>query len=94
MDNFYGEGSGMSLIEQIKSTVYTTVWIFIGIEGAVVLSGRGKNTRVSGQATIISFVSLFVLYFLISFLSMGVMPAEELANLGNPPLAGVLERCV
>lgn len=77
MDNFYGEGSGMSLMEQIKSTVYTTVWIFIGIEGAVVLSGRGKNTRVSGQATIISFASLFVLYFLISFLSMGVMPAEE-----------------
>lgn len=94
MDNFYGEGSGMSLMEQIKSTVYTTVWIFIGIEGAVVLSGRGKNTRVSGQATIISFASLFVLYFLISFLSMGVMPAEELANLGNPPLAGVLEAVV
>ena len=90
-ENFAGEGSGMSLMDQLKSTVYTTVWIFIGIEGAVVLSGRGKNTKVAGQATIISFVSLFVLYFLISFLSMGVMPAEELAALGNPPLAGVLE---
>ena len=54
MDNFTGEGSGMTLLEQVKSTVYTTVWTFIGIEGAVVLSGRGKNTKVAGIATVIS----------------------------------------
>lgn len=92
--NFSGVEGGMSLLEQVKSTVYTTVWIFIGIEGAVVLSGRGKNTKVAGTATVISFVSLFVLYLIISILSMGVMPAEELAALGNPPMAGVLEYVV
>lgn len=93
-ENFTGEGSGMSLLDQLKSTVYTTVWIFIGIEGAVVLSGRGRTTKVAGQATMISFISLFILYFLISFLSMGVLSTEELAALGNPPLAGVLEAVV
>lgn len=93
-ENFAGEGSGMSLLDQLKSTVYTTVWLFIGIEGAVVISGRGKTTKVAGQATVISFVSLFVLYFLISFLSMGVMPTEELAALSTPSLAGVLEAVV
>lgn len=81
-------------MEQVKSTVYTTVWIFIGIEGAVVLSGRGKNTKVAGTATVISFLSLFVLYFVISVLSMGVMPQEELAELSNPPMAGLLEAVV
>lgn len=91
--NFSGTGE-VSLLEQVKGTVYTTVWIFIGIEGAVVLSGRGKTTKISGQATIISFASLFILYFLISFLSMGVMPAEELAALDNPSLGGVLEAVV
>lgn len=94
MQNFSGAEGGPSLMEQVKSTVYVTVWLFIGIEGAVVLSGRGKNTKVAGKATVISFVSLFILYFLISFLSMGVMPAEELAALGNPPMAGVLEYVV
>lgn len=94
LQNFSGVEGGLSLMDQVKSTVYTTVWIFIGIEGAVVLSGRGKNTKVAGKATIISFVSLFVLYVLISFLSMGVMPAEELAALGNPPLAGIVESVV
>ena len=91
--NFAGTGE-MSLLEQVKSTVYVTVWIFIGIEGAVVISGRGRTTKISGQATIISFTSLFLLYFLISFLSMGVLPAEELAALANPSLGGVLEYVV
>ena len=94
MQNFSGVEGGDSLMEQVKSTVYVTVWLFIGIEGAVVLSGRGKNTKDAGKATVISFVSLFILYFLISFLSMGVMPAEELGVLGNPPMAGVLEYVV
>ncbi|WP_459130010.1 basic amino acid/polyamine antiporter [Guggenheimella bovis] len=93
MQNFAGTGE-MSLLEQVRSTVYTTVWIFIGIEGAVVISGRGKTQKISGQATIISFVSLFVLYFVISFLSMGVLPAEELAALENPSLGGVLKAVV
>lgn len=91
--NFAGTGE-VSLLEQVRGTVYTTVWIFIGIEGAVVISGRGKTTKIAGQATIISFVSLFLLYVLISVLSMGVMPAEKLAELSNPSLGGVLEAVV
>ncbi len=93
VDNFSGSGE-LSLLEQVKGTVYTTVWIFIGIEGAVVISGRGKNTKISGQATIISFASLFILYVIISVLSMGVMPAKQLAELPNPSLGGVLEAVV
>ena len=93
VDNFSGTGE-LSLLEQVKGTVYTTVWIFIGIEGAVVISGRGENTKISGQATIISFASLFILYVIISVLSMGVMPAKQLAELPNPSLGGVLETVV
>ena len=93
VDNFSGTGE-LTLLEQVKGTVYTTVWIFIGIEGAVVISGRGKNTKISGRATIISFASLFILYVIISVLSMGVMPAKQLAELPNPSLGGVLETVV
>lgn len=92
--NFAGTPDGLSLGEQIKSTVTTTVWTFIGIEGAVVLSARAKNTKIAGQATIYSFLALLVLYVLISVLSMGVMPQEELAELGNPPMAGVVAHVV
>ena len=93
-DNFTGESSGISLLEQIRSTVYTTVWVFIGIEGAVVISGRAKSTQIAGKATVLAFISLFILYFLISILSMGVLPTEELAQLDNPPMASLLEKVV
>ncbi len=94
MENFAGVPGGDSLLTQVKSTVTTTVWTFIGIEGAVVLSARAKNTKIAGKATIYSFISLLILYVIISVLSMGVMPQEELAKLSNPPMAGIMEYVV
>ncbi|MCF0104544.1 MAG: amino acid permease [Eggerthellaceae bacterium] len=87
--NFAGDGS-MPLLEQVKGTLTLTVWIFIGIEGTVVISGRAKKSEDVGRSTLLTFGILFVLYFLISFLSMGVMPSEDLAVLPNPSLGGVL----
>lgn len=48
MDNFWGDGS-VALGDQIKSTTAATVWSFIGIEGAVVLSGRAKKASDVGK---------------------------------------------
>lgn len=94
VDNFTGAGSDMPLFEQVKATIFTTVWIFIGIEGAVVISERAKDTKIAGRATVISFIALFLLYFIISALSMGVMPHDELAALGWPSMAGVMTAIV
>lgn len=92
--NLWGASDSGSLFAQIKSTVQITVWTFVGIEGAVVLSGRGRTTKAAGQATIYSFLSLIALYILISVLSMGAVPFDVLAKLSNPPLAGVMEYVV
>lgn len=89
-DNFQGQDTGLSLGRQILETTYTTVWIFTGIEGAVVISGRAKSTAVAGRATALSFLALLVLYVLISVLSMGVMPRSELAELSGPAMASLL----
>ncbi|MDO4581852.1 MAG: basic amino acid/polyamine antiporter [Bacillota bacterium] len=94
MENFRGVEGGLPLMDQIKATTYTTVWVFVGIEAAVVVSGRAKTTVTAGRATALSFVCLLALYVLISVLSMGVLSTEELAALGNPPMAGVLEAVV
>lgn len=91
LENFTADEGDLPLMDQVKATVYTTVWIFIGIEGAVVLSGRAETTKAAGKATILAFLVLFLLYVLISMLSMGVMTTEELASLQNPPMAGLLE---
>ena len=95
--NFTGEGSGMSILEQTKACIFTTVWVFIGIEGAVVISTRAKNTKLAGKASIISFIALFALYFIISFLSMGVADHDTLCSFTDNytfSMAGVMEYIV
>ena len=84
MQNFSGSEGGMSFGKQVMATTTTTVWAFTGIEGAVVISSRAKRSSDVGRATLIGFLSVLILYIIISFLSAGVMTNEELAALGNP----------
>ncbi|WP_077701856.1 arginine-ornithine antiporter [Virgibacillus dokdonensis] len=83
-----------SVSEQVKSTMLVTLWVFIGIEGAVVMSGRAKNRSDVGKATVIGLISVLLIYILISLLSLGIMPREELAALPNPAMAYVMEEIV
>ena len=59
--NFWGHSASVgqaelgSLSSQVKSTMLVTLWAFIGIEGAVVLSGRAKTPQSVGRATILGF---------------------------------------
>lgn len=95
MENFTtGAVPGMPFFEQVSSTMMVTIWVFVGIEGAVAISGRAKKERDVGKATIIAFVCVLSIYLMVSVLSMGVMPMSELAQLENPALAGVMEHAV
>jgi len=93
MSNFWGDGS-MSVLDQVKGTTGATVWSFIGVEGAVVLSARAKKSSDVGKASVLGFVGLLAIYVLVAVLSLGVMPAEEIAQLENPQLAGILAAAV
>ncbi len=97
--NFWGkmvEGKDAlgGLGTQLKSTMLVTLWAFIGIEGAVVLSSRAKTQSDVSKATLMGFVGCLVIYVLLSLLPFGFMTQEELANVANPSTAGVLERVV
>ena len=94
MDNFWGEPDGPSLWDQVVGTVGVSIWIFLGIEGAVAISGRAKYSKDVGRATVTAFIGILCIYLLVSILSMGVMPRAELAELPNPSMAGVLEAVV
>ncbi len=89
-----GEKNLGSLGAQIKSTMLVTLWAFIGIEGAVVLSGRAKSQKDVGRATILGFAGGLVVFALISILPYGFMTQAELAAVPNPSTAGVLEAVV
>lgn len=95
--NFWGEGSTITFSEitsQVKGTMLVTLWVFIGVEGAVVLSGRAKDKKDVGKATIIGLLGTLVIYILISIMSIGIMSRPEVAGLDNPSMAYVFESVV
>lgn len=94
LNNFWGEPGGPAFFDQVKSTLIVTIWVFIGIEGAIAISGRARKASDVGRATTISFACVCIIYLAVSILSMGVMPREELAALASPSLAGVLETVI
>lgn len=80
-----------SVMDQVKSTMLITLWAFIGIESAVILSARAKVKKDIGKATIIGLLGVLVIYVLISLLALGAMKQAQLAGLKSPSMAYALE---
>lgn len=89
--DFWGSPALGSTLDQVKSTMLVTVWVFIGIEGANVFSARAAERANVGRATVIGFVITLLLLISVSLLSLGVLKQPELAALKNPSMAGVLQ---
>lgn len=97
LDGFWGDAGSFSWAavgSQVKSTMLVTLWVFIGVEGAVVLSSRAKNRSDVGKATVIGLVGTLIIYILITLLSLGLMQQADVANLKNPSMAYLFESIV
>ncbi|WP_042270580.1 arginine-ornithine antiporter [Paraburkholderia heleia] len=92
--DFWGNAKLPSVLDQVKSTMLITVWVFIGIEGASVYSARAQQREDIGRATITGFVVVLLLLMAVSLLSFGIVTQAELAGMKNPSMAGVLEHVV
>lgn len=92
-ENFWGDGT-VPLMDQIMATTSYTVWSFIGVEGAVVLSERAKRSKDVGISSMIGFAGLLSIYLLVAILSLGVVPYEELSQMKNPGMAYLLEAAI
>jgi len=87
-------GTPASLMSQIMTPLTVTLWAFIGVEGAVVLSGRARNPDDVGKATLLGFLVALLLYVLLSVMPFGFMTQAELSVVANPSTAGVLQHVV
>lgn len=88
------KGTPVSLTAQIMAPMTVTLWAFIGVEGAVVLSGRARKRSDVGKATLLGFLIALIIYILLSVLPFGAMTQPELAQVANPSTSGVLEHVV
>lgn len=97
LDGFWGHGASFSWADvgsQVKNTMLVTLWVFIGVEGAVVLSSRAKNRSDVGKATVIGLLGTLIIYILITLLSLGIMNQADVANLKHPSMAYLFESVV
>ncbi|TDG06281.1 amino acid permease [Paraburkholderia guartelaensis] len=82
------------LIQQIRATMFVTVFVFIGIEGASVYSRYAKERTDVGRATIFGFAGVTTLMVLVSMLPFAVLPRADVAGMRQPSMAAVLESVV
>ncbi|GEK27834.1 histidine-histamine antiporter [Furfurilactobacillus siliginis] len=79
-----------SLMHQLMSTMMVTLWLFGGVEGAVVMSGKARDAKQVPKATITGFIICIVMYTLVGMLSLGVYSYGHLATLTSPSTAYIL----
>jgi arginine:ornithine antiporter/lysine permease len=88
--DFTGLALGKPVWQQVKDTMLITLWVFIGVEGAVVVSARARNKRDVGRATMLAVIAALIVYLLVTLLSLGIVPRAELAEMRNPSMAGLM----
>jgi arginine:ornithine antiporter/lysine permease len=93
MDNFAGSGYG-SLFDQVTSTMLVTVFVFLGIEGASTYSRHAQRREDVGRATVLGFLGVLAVFASITIVSYGILPVDQIAQLRQPSMAGVLEAAV
>ncbi len=93
-DNFRGDDNIGSLFDQVKGTMLVTVFVFLGVEGASVYSRHAQRREDVGRATVLGFLMVFAIFASVTIVSYGILPYDEIAELRQPSMAGVLEAAV
>ncbi|MGW0327420.1 basic amino acid/polyamine antiporter [Nocardia sp. NPDC003183] len=94
-DNFWGgDAYSESLVEQVRSTMLVTVFVFLGIEGASVYSRYARKREDIGRATVLGFLSVLAIFASVTMVSFGIMPRDELAVAQQPSMSPVFESAV
>ena len=83
-----------SVFDQVKGTLSTLIWVFIGVEGASVMGHRAKSRNDAQKATIMGFVLLLIIYVMISIIPYGTLTRAQLASATQPALGNNLKLIV
>lgn len=94
MSNFWGTSSGSfewsAVSEQVTDSMMVIMWVFVGIEGAAMMSDRAQDKSMIGKSTVLGLVGLLIVYVSASMLPYGIMTREQVAELNSPAMGYVL----
>ena len=82
-------GASHGLLSQVNLVALTTLWAFIGIESAVLLSNRAVSPKTVKRATVAGLLITVAIYLGITILTMGVLHVDKL-QASERPLADAL----
>lgn len=77
-------GGTIGLLGQVSSAAVHTLWAFVGVEAAVVLSSRARKQSDVKKATIVGLLTAVVIYMCISLLVMGTLSQQALLASDKP----------
>jgi arginine:ornithine antiporter/lysine permease len=77
-------GVTYGLTNQVQFAAISTLWAFVGIESAVILSGRASSQRDVKRATITGLIIAVLIYMIITLITMGVLPHDQLQSSDKP----------
>lgn len=89
-----GPRNGGALFGQVRATMLTTVFVFLGIEGAAVYSRYARRRQDVGRATVLGLAGVTALMVAVTIFSYGILSRAELEHLRQPSMAGVMEAVV
>ncbi|GAA2006540.1 amino acid permease [Microbacterium ulmi] len=92
--NWGGADYAGSLFDQVRTTMLVTVFAFIGVEGASVYSRHARSRRDVGRATVLGFLAVLSIFASVTIVSYGILPMDQIAELRQPSMGGVLEAAV
>ncbi|USS90298.1 basic amino acid/polyamine antiporter [Fructilactobacillus carniphilus] len=87
----YYPATASGIFTQIKGCIITMMWVFVGIEGATMMTDRARKRSDASKATIIGFLALLTLNVVISMLPYGYLTQAQLAHVSNPALTYVVQ---
>lgn len=87
------KGINVGLGNQVNGAAIATLWAFIGIESAVLLSNRAKSQKVVKKATLLGLLISMVIYVGITLLAMGILSTAQLQQ-SQKPLVDTLEMVI
>ncbi|AKO91796.1 amino acid permease [Priestia filamentosa] len=77
-------GNPLGLSSQVYNAAISTLWAFVGIESAVILSGRASSQRDIKKATVAGVTIAIIIYMTITMITMGALPHSELQASDKP----------
>ncbi|USS88000.1 basic amino acid/polyamine antiporter [Fructilactobacillus hinvesii] len=87
----YYPATAQGIFTQLKGCIITMMWVFVGIEGATMMTDRARKRSDASKATIIGFLALLTLNVVISMLPYGYLTQAQLAHVSNPALTYVVQ---